>query len=537
MWCILSGACLADPLTGLVGHWKLAGDCRDYSGQSNHGVNHGADLAAADGARFDGIDDFIEVPSTKSLSLGSQDFSIAVWVHTDGELADVLGDILSQYDPASRKGITLSLLNYAGVTSSQSNYRNVFFGIDAGRVDKAWTDCGRPGNARYIMALAVFDGHLYAGTYEEGEKEAGHVYRYDGGTAWIDCGSPDQSNAIGSLAVYKGKLYAGSARYNAEGSALVKSRNWRPGGRVYRFEEGRKWTDCGKLGDANEVVGMAVFQGKLYASPLYQDGKGLYRYEGGRQWTFCGNPGRRIQPLAVYNGALYAGSYDYGRFVRYDGQGQWTDLGQVPDTTQVYSFAVYQGRLHVCTWPTGSVFVYDTRKNQWTNVGRLGNEKEVMGVAVYNGKLYAGTLPLGAVFRYESPNQWTLTGQLDTTPAVTYRRVWSMAVYQGRLFAGTLPSGHVLSLEAGRCVTYDRELAPGWRHITAVKAGGLLKLYVDGQCAARSSPFDPADYDLSIQSPLRIGFGQHDYFSGRMRDLRFYRRAMGDEEIRILATR
>jgi hypothetical protein len=86
-------------------------------------------------------------------------------------------------------------------------------------------------------------------------------------------------------------------------------------------------------------------------------------------------------------------------------------------------------------------------------------------------------------------------------------------------------------------VTYDRELAPGWRHITAVKAGGLLKLYVDGQCAARSSPFDPADYDLSIQSPLRIGFGQHDYFSGRMRDLRFYRRAMGDEEIRILATR
>src|SRR5262249_20936812 len=30
--------------TGLVGHWKLRGDCLDYSGQNNHGVNHGVDL-------------------------------------------------------------------------------------------------------------------------------------------------------------------------------------------------------------------------------------------------------------------------------------------------------------------------------------------------------------------------------------------------------------------------------------------------------------------------------------------------------------
>jgi hypothetical protein len=158
-----------------------------------------------------------------------------------------------------------------------------------------------------------------------------------------------------------------------------------------------------------------------------------------------------------------------------------------------------------------------------------------MGVAVYNGKLYAGTLPLGAVFRYDGPNRWTSTGRLDTTPAVTYRGVWSMAVYQGKLFAGTLPSGHVLSLEAGRCVTCDRQLAPGWRHLAAVKAGGLLKLYVDGQCVAHSTPFDPADYDLSTPSPLRIGFGQHDYFNGRMRDLRIYGRALGEDEIRVLS--
>ena len=70
-------------------------------------------------------------------------------------------------------------------------------------------------------------------------------------------------------------------------------------------------------------------------------------------------------------------------------------------------------------------------------------------MAVYNGKLYAGTLPLGEVYRYDGDQKWTLTGQLDTTPNVKYRRVWSMAVCQGKLFAGTLPSGQGL-LPGGR---------------------------------------------------------------------------------------
>ena len=37
----------------LLAHWKLAGDCRDHSGNGHHGENRGVDLAA-DGATFDG---------------------------------------------------------------------------------------------------------------------------------------------------------------------------------------------------------------------------------------------------------------------------------------------------------------------------------------------------------------------------------------------------------------------------------------------------------------------------------------------------
>lgn len=519
---------------GLVGHWKLAGDGQDSSGRANHAVNRGADLSSPQGARFNGIDQWLEVPASASLALGPGDFSIAVWVHTEPAVDDVLGDLLSKYDPATRTGVNLGIMNYAGVTSAQSNYRNLAFGIDAGRIEPAWTDCGRPGNNRYVMALAVHDRNLYAGTYMEGGQESGRVFRYDGGTEWTDCGSPDAANAVGSLAVYHGQLYAGSTRYNAEGSALPKSANWKPGGKVFRYEGGTRWADCGRLGEANEAFSFCVFRDKLYAATLYQDGKGLYRYEGEQKWTFCGNPGRRVQPLVAYNGFLYGGSYDGGHFVRFDGSA-WTDLGQVPDTTQVYSFAVYEGRLYACTWPTGSVFRYDPRANQWTHAGRLGEEKEVMGVSVYNGKLYAGTLPLAHVYRYDGDARWTSTGHLDATPDVTYRRVWSMAVFKGRLYAGTLPSGRVYSIEAGKCATHDRELPAGWRHVAAVRSAGLLKLYVDGQCVARSSPFRAADYDLSNRAPLRIGLGQHDYFRGALCDLRVYGRALADEEIAAMS--
>lgn len=527
----------ADPDSSLVGHWRLTGDCRDWSSQGNHGINHDAVLKP-DGAALDGIRSYIEVPHAASLALGKGDFSIAVWVHTDSALDDALGDILSKYDPGTRTGVTLSVMNYPGVTCAQSNYRNLAFGIDAGRQDPAWTDCGRPGDAKYILSLAVYDGKLYASTYEEGERQAGHVYRYDGGTTWTDCGSPERCNAVGALAVYQGRLYAGSTRYNAGGSAMATSLNVQPGGAVFRYEGGAQWTNCGKLGQANEVFAMAVFRDKLYATPLRPEGKGLYRYEGGEKWVLCAVPpeDRRVQPLVVYNGSLYGGSYNQGHFFRYDERSGWIDLGQIPDTTQVYSFAVYQGRLYACNWPTGLVLVFDGKRN-WTSVGQLGQEREVMGVSVYNGKLYAGTLPLAQVYRYDGPNRWTCTGQLDTTPNVKYRRAWSMAVYSGKLYCGLLPSGHVLSYQAGKSATDDHELPAGWRHVAAVKNGGQLKVFVDGRCAATSDPFHPADYDLSTGVPLRLGFGEHDYFKGKLRDLRLYRRSLTETEIGVLAGR
>jgi len=535
----------ANPEAGLVGHWPLVGDCKDVSGNGNHGVNHGANLQATDpegrqgiAAAFDGRSSYIEVPPAAAIKLGANDFSVSVQVHTARQLDDVLGDILSLYDPTTRKGFNLGFMNYAGVTSSQSNFRNVAFGIDNGRLDAVWTECGRPGNNLFVCGLVVHDGNLYAGTFETGLDEAGHVWRYDGGTKWTDCGCPDRSNSVFCMASFDGALYAGTAKYIAKGSALPDSPNVTPGGHVYRYEGMGRWVDCGRLqnpqtGASVSVHSLATFRGKLYATTINREGFGLYEYRGGEQWEYRGNPGRRVQTLTAYNGCLYAASYDGGLVYRYSPDGGWEELASLPEVLQTYGFMVYEGSLHVTTWPTGGVFRLGP-DDKWLDRGRLGDEKEVMGISVYNGKLYAGTLPSAQVFRFDGGTTWTNTGRLDWTPDVMYRRVWSMAVYKGRLYAGTLPSGCVYSIEAGKCVTYDRELKPGWRLLTGVRRGPKLELYIDGELAAISSEFEPAAFDISTDKPLRIGLGPHDFFAGRLRDLRIYSRALSPLEVKSL---
>ena len=69
-------------------------------------------------------------------------------------LDDVVGDILSKYDPAIRRGINFGLVSHTGMTSSQSNSRNLFFGVDDAR-ETGWEDCGRPGDA--IFGPRCFD--------------------------------------------------------------------------------------------------------------------------------------------------------------------------------------------------------------------------------------------------------------------------------------------------------------------------------------------------------------------------------------------
>ena len=118
----------------------------------------------------------------------------------------------------------------------------------------------------------------------------------------------------------------------------------------------------------------------------------------------------------------------------------------------------------------------------------------------------------------------------------------SLTVYDGKLFAsigsctGSILDapcdvrGKVFCMEAGKNATCNRDLGAGWKHIVAVKEGGRLKLYINGELTVATPPFEPKEYDVSNDEPLQIGFGEMDYFSGKIREVRVYNRALTDEE-------
>jgi hypothetical protein len=229
---------------------------------------------------------------------------------------------------------------------------------------------------------------------------------------------------------------------------------------------------------------------------------------------------------------------------------------------QTHSMELHQGRLVVGAWPEAYACIYEGGE-AWRPIGRIGEDgTEVNSLVVYNGKLYGGSLPRSEVCRYDGESKWTsikrfyspdgwkpgIPGEASREEVKEWSRITSMSVYDGRLFASTgsctssvldAPCdvrGKVFSMEAGKVASYDEDLGPGWKHIAAVRRGGRLALYIDGRLAAESSQFDPADFDLSIDRPLRLGFGQSEYFDGRMADVRLYKGALSEMAIKELIT-
>jgi hypothetical protein len=563
VWICQVAANSAEP--GLVGHWMLQGDCRDSSGQGNHGINHGVDL---EHGAFDGAKSFIEVPASDSLKLGKGDFAICAWVNSEKELDDIVGDVVDMYDPVLRRGITLSINSSSGGYQAQGTDRHVHFGIDNAH-STDWKDCGRPNpTSNYVSnSMTVYKSHLYAGTTDAKNKDGWcHVYRYDSGDQWTDCGRVGDHNTTGvmPMAVHDGDLYVATSTYDW---TRIQSPDYEPG-RVYRYLGGTKWEDCGQPSINRTVNSIASFKGKLYAGGGPQE-LGVYVRDSATQWTpanlFPPDGPKKCFPHAMcrHNGKLYVA---FPVAYAFDGN-TWTYVGSpLPPGQdwflQTHSMQIYQGKLHAGTWPEGKVAEYQGGED-WKIIGRVGVDgTEVNALAVYNGKLYGGSIPRAEVCRFDGKPEWTslkrfyspegwkpaLPGHAARKEYNQWSRVTSLTVYDGKLFASTgsctasvldAPAdvrGKVFSMEAGKVASYDDDLGPGWKHLVAMREGGRLNLFIDGKLVAKSSTFDPAEYDVSTNQSLRIGFGQTEYFAGKMSDVRLYNRALNEQEIHQLAS-
>ena len=193
----------------------------------------------------------------------------------------------------------------------------------------------------------------------------------------------------------------------------------------------------------------------------------------------------------------------------------------------------------------------------------LGDATEVIGLTVYNGSLYAGTIPRAELFRFDGPSEWSSVRRLFDPPGFQpvavgsgakavqdWSRASSLTVYQGKLFVSTATCyrtlidppqdggmrGKVFSFQTGSCVSADRDLGDGWKHVAAVRRGKELQLFVDGEQVA-SATSDGPSLDLSSDAPLRIGFGPQGYFDGKIREVRLYDRALNEDGIKALCNR
>ncbi|MHB1455545.1 MAG: LamG-like jellyroll fold domain-containing protein [Armatimonadota bacterium] len=539
----------------LIGYWKLQGDCTDHSGAGNNGVNHNVDLSDGNSAGFKGTDSCIEIPNSHSLELGKGDFSISAWIKCESG-ARVVGDIVSKFDSKSRTGLNFHIPSSASGHSSVSDTRNILFGIDAG-VEGQWEDCGRPVESNsLISALIVYKNHLYAGIADTSRPEdACHIFRYDGVKKWVDCGrvSDDlDTPSIYSTVIHNGVLYAGTGKWDYANLQTCGKAE------VYRYMGGTRWQKCGTFSKGKRILTLASMDGILYAT---DDAGASYRRESDDNWVYIGSPiSYKYCGAMIYRGKLFAGaSTTIDRFNGIDG---WDTVGNfdVKQISQIYSFGVYQGKLYVGTWPDGLLMRYDT-DGKWTDCGWVGSPdktdlgggnishiNEVNSLIVYNGSFYSGVIPKGEVCRYDGGQKNTLIKNLvnnaeyHVTKHDSWSRVPCMAIYKGYLYAGTssargitienqkCDTGKVFRWKTGECVSYDDDIGVEWRHITAIRDHGKLKLYLDGKLVSESDGDSPV-IDISNANPLMIGFGQQNYFTGRMKNIRLYSGALSDNEV------
>lgn len=186
------------------------------------------------------------------------------------------------------------------------------FGLPQGEIEGS--------GVKGIMALASFDGQLYAGAsawFNYGERR---LSRSEDGQAWEEVSGVDfehwNNYEIASLAVYSGYLYAGTSNYTMEGNS--------EGAEIWRSPDGVTWSVVvtGGLGDSQQstIENLAEFDGYLYASTSNvtdTQGAEIWRSVDGEEWEKVVTGGldddnaSAVRALYVYGDAFYASVSNY----------------------------------------------------------------------------------------------------------------------------------------------------------------------------------------------------------------------------------
>ncbi len=286
-------------------------------------------------------------------------------------------------------GLALVMVISAGANGSGGS-AGVADGLPAWR-QSSEDGFGDPDN-RQVPSLAVFGQHLYAGVwhYDEQGDHSFQIWRTPDGESWEQV-ADELGNGAAHLIVFDGYLYAGT---------------W--DGAVWRSPDGLAWTVvvADGFGDPNNgICRFAVFGGELYATTWSETGTEVWRTPDGTTWTQFGSDGLGDPDndgaiaSEIFGGDLYFGIGNWAtgaQLWRTDGI-TWTPLvmdgfGSV-DNGAVSSLAAFDGFLYAGVWNDSGVQAWRSLEGaQWEQVvsGGFGNpdNKWESALEVYDGKLY-----------------------------------------------------------------------------------------------------------------------------------------------------
>ena len=259
----------------LVGHWRLAGDCNDASGQGNHGVGRnvtfvpGPDGSAEGAASFNGRDSVIEVPSAQALQPATGDFSICG-----------LGEARSADAERTRRH-PLQVRRPAATGNQLPSGRK----LARLQLDVRHAACAFRHRRRLPLGpgkIAASPGRtmpwLPAWSYSKAISTAASPTRkirrrrprcFAGRAA--RSGSPAAGWATIRITFQCSRCsFTGASSMQAPGSTTGIGRGQVPGKpmaaptRVFVYEGGTTWRDLGQVGDASRVLCMGSYNGRLY---------------------------------------------------------------------------------------------------------------------------------------------------------------------------------------------------------------------------------------------------------------------------------
>jgi hypothetical protein len=262
-----------------------------------------------------------------------------------------------------------------------------------------------------------FNGMLYAGVGNE--VDGGRIYRSSNGTAWTQVTLPgfNPTNIeIVRFAVFNGHIYAGT--YTGETPAH--------GAEIWRSSTGNSgdWTQVVSDGFNNDVenkyiIALYVYNDYLYAGTDNWSGTEIWRSNNGTDWTQVnldgfGDTFNWSVALEFFKGYLYAGTYNYfnsdnpgcelWRCILCDGS-DWEHITSVKsfgdtENRSIRSLEIFDGFLYAVTYnATSGMEVWRTQDGtSWmqVNIDGFGDSQNRFphfdnSITAYKNNLYVGT--------------------------------------------------------------------------------------------------------------------------------------------------